>query len=254
MAAFSTTGIMLRKVEYGDTDLIISLLTSDRGKLSVIAKSAKVSRKRFQGVLQLFSLIDLVCSTGRRQGLPVLQEASLKQPFPGIGTDIVKTAYANYWAELINIWLEEGEAQKPLFDLFLHALARLDAETGTGGALSILFQVRFLSLSGLSPNLSQCGVCGTILDQMSPDRVRFCTGKGGLVCSRCPAPPGKLMTLSKGTVKQLLWVQGGDLKQAGRIRFDLRAMDEGLALLENFVPYHLGRDIRSLKFLRQLRR
>jgi DNA repair protein RecO (recombination protein O) len=59
--------------------------------------------------------------------------------------------------------------------------------------------------------------------------------------------------LSKGTIKQLQWVAGGDLARAARIRFTPAAVSEALGFLERFVPYHLGRQLRSLKVLRQLR-
>ncbi|HPA15993.1 MAG TPA: DNA repair protein RecO C-terminal domain-containing protein, partial [Desulfobacterales bacterium] len=61
-------------------------------------------------------------------------------------------------------------------------------------------------------------------------------------------------SLSKGTLKQLLWIGDGDLKKAGRMRFTPRGAKEGLDFLEAFVPYHLEKEPRSLKFLREIRR
>ena len=43
------------------------------------------------------------------------------------------------------------------------------------------------------------------------------------------------------------------LAQAERVRFTPQAQREGLALLEAFVPFHLGKEPRSLHFLRQIR-
>jgi DNA repair protein RecO (recombination protein O) len=106
---FSTPAIMLRRTDFGDYDLIITFFTLNKGKISVIAKSAKKSVRRFSGILELFSVLDIVCSTGRRPGLSVLQEAALKHPFAEIRKDVIKTAYASYWAELINEWMEMGE-------------------------------------------------------------------------------------------------------------------------------------------------
>ena len=41
MPGFTTDAILLRKIEYGDHDFIISFLTESKGKISVIAKNAK---------------------------------------------------------------------------------------------------------------------------------------------------------------------------------------------------------------------
>ena len=108
MSNFSTPAIVLRRIDFGDYDLIINFFTLNKGKISVIAKSAKKSVKRFSGVLEPFSILEVVCNSGRGKGLPVLQEATLTQPFSKIRADIVKIAYASYWAELINIWPYES--------------------------------------------------------------------------------------------------------------------------------------------------
>jgi len=61
------------------------------------------------------------------------------------------------------------------------------------------------------------------------------------------------MNLAKGTVKQLLWIQENDLKTAGRLRLNQAALNEGLRFLEKFIVFHIGKEPKSLKFLRNLR-
>jgi DNA repair protein RecO (recombination protein O) len=39
-----------------------------------------------------------------------------------------------------------------------------------------------------------------------------------------------------------------------RVKFAPDALREGLEFLETFVPYHLGKEPRSLKFLQQIRK
>lgn len=56
MPDFSTQAVVLRSVDYGDSDKIVTLFTSGYGKISAIAKGAKRSMKRFGGTLELFSL------------------------------------------------------------------------------------------------------------------------------------------------------------------------------------------------------
>ncbi|MGD2271190.1 MAG: DNA repair protein RecO [Desulfobacterales bacterium] len=253
MPNFSTPAILLRRINFGDYDLIITFFTLQIGKLTVIAKSAKKSTKRFFGILELFSVLEIVVAGGGQKGLPVLQEAALKQPFANIRADITKTGYASYWAELIDVWLEDGVKQVDLFRLFQHVLEQLDHGNVTDAAASILFQMRFTQLSGHSPNLRQCSVCRTPLENIETDKVLFNPKRGGLVCQNCDRRSEGHLSLSKGTVKQLLWVEKGDLTQAGRIRFTPQALNEGLQLLEAFVPYHLGKEPRSLKFLRDIR-
>ena len=253
MSVFSTPAILLRRLDYGDFDLILTFLSLRRGKISLIAKSAKKSKKRFAGVLELFSLIDIVVSIGKRRGLPVLQEAALKSPYSTIRNDIQKTAYASYWCELLNR-LEENHKQVQLYDLLKYVLSQLDSGTVTAAELSVLFQMRLLYLSGHRPNLRQCSRCLKNLEAVKTHQVVFDITKGAILCHDCTSGSGGRIRLSKGTIKHLIWFENGDLKKASRVRFGSQALKESIEMLEAFVPYILGLQPRSLKFLKEIRK
>ena len=93
----STPGIVLSRRSYGDYDVIVSLMTRDHGKRTLIAKAAKKSMKRFSGLLEPFAALQIVFRLGKGKGMSVLEEASLLHSFDGLRTDIVKTAYGSYW-------------------------------------------------------------------------------------------------------------------------------------------------------------
>ncbi len=252
MSTISTSGILLRRIEYGEHDLIVTLLTLDYGKVTMMAKYARKSKKRFSGTLELFSEMTLVAALPRKGGLPVMKEASLKQPFASIRGDPLKTAYASYWTELVFAWLEEGKPQTKIYQLLRYSLKALD--TGENPEItSIVFQLYFLGLSGLSPNLRQCSSCRKDLEKLRGGRFGFDLAKGGLVCQGCLSGQPLRHKLSRGTVKQLLWIQASRPGNAGRLKFTDLAVKEGLPFLEAFVPYHLGREPKSLKFLNQMR-
>ena len=253
MNQFSSPAILIRRLDYGDYDLIITFLTQQQGKITAIAKSAKRSTKRFAGVLELFSLVDIVVSRKRGKGLPILTEASLSQPLSKIRSDIYKTAYASYWAELVHTSLEDDKPQSSVFQLLSYALSAMDAGHMSDEVLSILFQIRLLTLSGLCPNLSFCCTCHSDMADAGQHKINVDLAKGGLVCESCSPYGSGHQCLSKGTIKQLQWLNTCDLEKASRMRFSATAMQEGLNFLEAFVPYHLGREPKSLKFLRRLR-
>jgi DNA repair protein RecO (recombination protein O) len=253
MSTLSTSGILLRRIEYGDHDLIVTLLTLDYGKVAMMAKYARKSRKRFTGTLELFSEMTLVASLPKKGGLPVIKEASLKQPFASIRGNPLKTAYASYWTELVFAWLEEGRAQEKIYQLLRYSLAALDAGEAPG-VISIVFQLYFLRFSGLSPILKQCTRCGREVEKLRGDMFGFDLAKGGLVCQGCLSGKPMQHQLARGTVKQLLWIQTSRLENTGRLKFTDQAVKEGLRFLEAFVPYHLGREPKSLKFLNQMRK
>ena len=254
LPSFTTPAILIRRLEYGDFDLILTFLTLKKGKITTIAKSAKRSTKRFSGLLELFYFLDIVVNLGKGKGLPILSEASLRKPMEHIGTDIKKTAYASYWAELVNDWVEAGQRQNELYGVLAFVLMELNAGNIPEDVLSILFQMRFLSLSGLCPNLNQCSTCYSDVEDTARYTLAVDLAKGGLVCDSCATYISEEKCLSKGTIKQLKWLNEGDMRKATRIRFSKQAMQEGLSFLEAFVPYHLGKEPKSLRFLRQIRK
>lgn len=253
MPTLKTSAILLRRVEYGDADLILTLFAEDFGKISVIAKHAKKSRKRFAGVLELFSILNIQCRTGRKKGLAVLEEAQLIEPYAALRGNILKTAYASYWAELAMVWSEDDQPQVPLYDLLVYALGELSADRQDGALLNLAFQMRFMALAGLCPNLNYCCVCRTDLDDIHTAATGFDLPRGGLCCHTCDQAFEPTLCLSRGTIKQLQWIAEGRLARIERIRFSAAALNEAQAFLEAFVPYHLGKEPRSLKFLRQIR-
>lgn len=257
MPGFTTDAILLRKIEYGDHDFIISFLTQSCGKISVIAKNAKMSIKRFSGALDLFSVNHIQCTfpKKRKDSLTILTQADLEDGFPNIRYDVFKTAYASFFVELIHFWLEEDKVEPRLYDLLLFSLDALNHGAIEKEVISLLFQIRFMSISGFSPNIEKCDICKTSVDHIEKKNVRFDFKEGRIICQNCVKSQSKYgMTISKGTLKQLFWINTTDISRADRIRFSDFAIKEGEMLLEAFIPFHMGREFKSLQFLRRLRK
>ena len=257
MSDFSTDAILLRKIEYGDHDYIITFLTRSRGKICVIAKNAKKSVKRFSGALDLFSVNHIQCTFPKKSkdALIILAQTDLENGFVNIRYDVFKTTYACYWVELIYLWLEEGKKQTQLYDLLFFVLDMLNQSEIKMEVLSLLFQIRFMRISGFSPNIEFCDNCNTPVDDIQQKRVQFDFKEGKIVCDNClKNRSAHGMSVSKGTLKQLVWINAVDIQRADRMKSSLFAIQEGEVLLESFIPFHIGREFKSLKFLRQLRK
>jgi DNA repair protein RecO (recombination protein O) len=252
MPPVSSPAIMLRATEHGDYDKIVTFFTLRRGKISLMAKGAKKSIKRFAGALELFSVLNLVWTYGRGRGLPILQEASLVHPFEQIRTNIVWTAYASYWCELVYAWMEEGQQQVSVYRLLEHTLDQLNCGSLSEHALHITFQVRFMAISGFRPGFDHCNICRIPIERFERSTVVFNVRRGGVLCERCAPQESGTLCLSKGTVKLLRWVLNEPLEKVSRLRFSRQAIEESVRMLESFIPYHLGKETKSLKFLKQL--
>ena len=248
---YSSSAIILRRIEYGDYDYILTFITPYHGKVSVIAKNAKKSVKRFSGSLELFYGLNVVIREGR--SVSFLEEVYIEKTFSNIRSDIMRTAYACYWSEIIVQWIEEGTPQKKLYDLLEFALDELDKKQRTPEEISIIFQMKFLEITGFLPELTKCGQCSCDIDAMTDIRLVFDVRAGWLLCNRCKYNAVDGITLSKGTLKKMLWLCDSDIEKTLRIKFTGHAIQEALKFLEAFLPYHLEKEVRSLNFLRKMR-
>jgi DNA repair protein RecO (recombination protein O) len=253
MAHLSSPAIVLRAIEHGDHDKIVTFFTLRQGKISLMAKGAKKSMKRFAGILELFSVLNLVWARNRPRGLPILQEATVVHPFERIRTDIAKTAYASYWCELVYHWMEPGQKQVSVYKLLEYTLDKLNAGDLPEGTLHLAFQLRFMVINGFGPGFEHCSACRLPLEQWGSTSVAFDARRGGVLCPQCQTHKPSRLYLCKGTIRLLQWVLNAPLEKLHQVRFSKQAMRESLDMLETFVPYHLGKETKSLKFLKALK-
>lgn len=250
MSSLVTPAILIRRVDFGDHDIICTFMTENFGKITAIAKNAKKSVKRFGGSLELFTESNIVITKGKRRDILFLLEAYLETPNSYIRQSISKTAYASYFSEIINLWMEENFKQRSVFRLLSQSLKDLDEKTKPA-EISIFFQIQFLNLAGIAPEFSGCSC--TQMDDIKTPKLIFNLGKGSIICNKCSDNPVGI-PLSKGTIKLFKWIEDCDPTKTDRIKFSKGALSEGLLFLEQFLPYHLGKNPRSLNFLRDLRR
>ena len=87
-------GIVLRTIDYGESDRIVTLLTRERGKLGAYARGARASRRRFAGLLEPFTLLSAEL-IDRRGDLLGLESASALRAHGGIRSDLARIADEN---------------------------------------------------------------------------------------------------------------------------------------------------------------
>ena len=88
MALLACDAVLLRAVEYGESDLVVHLLTADTGRFTAIAKGARKSRRRFPGTLDLFNRLAIEGRTRARGGMGFLERARLVEPHLGLRPEL----------------------------------------------------------------------------------------------------------------------------------------------------------------------
>jgi len=122
-------GILLRRIRYSDTSLILTWFTDLHGKIKAMAKGALRQNSAFAGKLDLFFHCDLLISYSSRTELHGLREVSIKTTFERIRTDYLKTSAASYFVELVEKVTELDHPAPEIYRLLLRALGYLDKQS-----------------------------------------------------------------------------------------------------------------------------
>ena len=144
----TSAAILLRKRKFSDTSLIVSWCTESFGCVQTMAKGARHPKSSFGGKLDLFFEAEISIVRSRKTDLHTLTEVVLKNPFPGIRTNYLRTQTAGYFVELIEICTERDHREPELFNLLRRAFGYLDANDPTLRAVAH-FETELARIAGV---------------------------------------------------------------------------------------------------------
>jgi DNA repair protein RecO (recombination protein O) len=248
VAAFATEALVLRAVDFGESDLVVHLLLPGSGRLAAIAKGARRSTRRFPGVLDLFNHLRVEIERSRRGALARLEHARLVDAFVGLRADAKRFALACFLLELLDRLAPEGAARRDAERLFAFATGALRAleDARPDRRTHALLELRALAALGLQPELRRCVRCGR---EIETALAAFSVPEGGPVCAACSKAGDAGIPVHLGTLRALEHGASLPLDRIDRLAISPPALDEALRLLDRFQRFHLGVDLRSRAFL-----
>jgi DNA repair protein RecO (recombination protein O) len=116
MPLHTTDALILRTYKLGESDRIVVFLTRDRGKKRGVAKNARQSRRRFGGALEPLTCGRVGYFERERRDLVRLDYVEQRRS-PLSAADGEALGYAEYFAELIDEWAQEGDPSETLYRL-----------------------------------------------------------------------------------------------------------------------------------------
>jgi DNA repair protein RecO (recombination protein O) len=246
-----TEAIVLRVIDYGESDRIVTFCTHDFGKVRGIAKGARRSRKRFANALEPFSCLRIQFSRRRQESLALITGCDILSHFPGIRADLEKTLAASYLIDLTDHFMPEDKKNVTLFALLHDFLLFLEGTTVTD-ALMRFFEIRLLGVSGYDPVLTHCLRCKIPIGKQAA--YRFDAAKGGLICDACGPENPDAISVSLGTIRTLQMGREMEIDRLGRLLLSGQSADESRRLLAHFIRHILGRELKSVHVLNEIRR
>lgn len=147
MRSYKTQGFVIRRINYTEADRIITLFTSDLGKVVVVAKGVRLMKSRKRGSLEVFSNIKF--QAVESSGLDILTEVEEINNYTAIRKSLKKISVGYYMNEIIDRLLAEREPDLKMYKLFtsyMTSLASIDSglkDLRTNFARDVLVQAGY---------------------------------------------------------------------------------------------------------------
>lgn len=225
-------GVVIKKVAYRDTDLVLGIFTKEDGKISVFVPGGRKSTKRFGPYLDLFAEIQLVAVQSPQKSLLRLKETQLISPHMNVRKNLSTLGFATYYAECLSNLLAEHDPHEDIYEHFTMVMDRIFDDRQDFQKL-FEYEYKLLEMCGYRPEFEYCGECKAKV----MERAFFSYLKGNVVCKSCQHPDQGVY-ISDKTFQQMLRHQPWDVSSYGEIR----------DVMASFVSHTIGKSLKSHAF------
>lgn len=149
---YKTRGIVLRSVKYGETSVIVLILTEKFGIQSYLVNGVRAVSKKGSGKSVYFqpsAILELIVYHNELKQLNRLREFSWAHVYRTVLSDVVKNAVALYMVELLTKSLKQPESNADLFHFAEDCFVNLDeGEASITANLPLFFALHLAGILG----------------------------------------------------------------------------------------------------------
>lgn len=245
---YRVEAIVIRRRDWGEADRLLTLYTREQGKMQAVAKGARKPTSRKAGHVELFTRVRLLIA--RSRSIDIITQAETVETYRLLRESLERSTLAHYFAELLDRFTGEAQADRALFNLLSSALVWL-CEADDLRLVARYYELCLLELAGFRPELHHCPGCGK---ELEPVESFFSPAEGGVLCPSCGKGRRDAFPLSLTAFKVLRYGQTRDWDHFQRLRLKPPLHDQVEQALYRYLVFVLERNLKSVEFLRQLRR
>lgn len=240
-------GIVLRVSDYSDRDALLTVLSKQHGKLTVKARGLRRKNSPLAAVCQLLAFGEFTLFEYR--GQYSINEAHVINLFQNLRSDLERLSLASYFAQAAEVLSQEDSPTPELQSLLLNCLYALSELGLPSEQVKTVFELRAACLSGYTPDLFGCHVCGS----QRPERFDLSSGR--LECRGCRdgASAGIRLPVTPGMLDAMRYICFCEPKKLFSFRLNRQELHRLSALTESFLTTQLERGFSALDYYKSLR-
>jgi|SRR5262245_26200258 len=239
-------GLCLRRFPFGESSLVLHVLTPDAGRVALLAKGAHRPSSGYFAVFDLFDTLELRWSQRAGAELGLVTRAALRTRRPAIAGDLERYRIALGLLELAHLCGREEHEEHALFAWLEGALDLLQGGRAAPGVVAAAADLALLSQCGLAPALSTCASCGARPEERA-GRVAFSAALGGRLCRACSAGNGVRVSgsLSLNVLRVAESLMAATPTMLEHTHIEAGMLGSVRAFVATFLEHHLETRLRS---------
>ena len=149
-----TKAIVLRTVKYGESRIIVDLLTREAGRVSMVCQLTKSGKGKIKKqLLQPMTMLDVAFDYRKNISLQHFQDLRIGQVYRSLLFDPYKLSITLFLAEFLIYATRDETDNRHLYDFIETSLLWLDNADGGFANFHLVFMLRISLFIGFYPNL-----------------------------------------------------------------------------------------------------
>ncbi|MCD4664768.1 MAG: DNA repair protein RecO [Bacteroidales bacterium] len=147
-----TRGIVLNKVKYSETSLIVKIYTELFGLQSYLIRGIRNKKSKIKpSLLQHLALIELIVYHKEKKSIQHIKEIKSAYQFKSVPFDIRKSSIIIFLNEILYKVIKEEESNKSLFEFLFNTIQILDINEKGVSDFHLIFLVQLTKFLGFFP-------------------------------------------------------------------------------------------------------
>lgn len=241
----TTKALVLRVTDYNDKDCLLTVLTTDHGKLTVKARGLRRKNSPLIAPCQLLAFGEFTLFEYR--GQYTINEAHAIELFQGLRRDLGMLSLGTYFAQAVDVLSQEDTPNPELQSLILNCLFALDKLGKSEMLVKSVFELRAASIAGYTPDLFGCHVCG------SQEAVFFDISGGTVLCEKCrDSATGIRLPLTSAMLEAMRYIVYCDARKLFSFEIGEQSLAQLSGVTEAYLTTQLERGFSTLDFYKSL--
>lgn len=244
MSYIKTKGVIIKEINIGEADKIVTIFSKNKGKISGAAKGARRTKSRLIAGAQLFCYSEFVLFKGK--DMYSINSCDVIEPFYEIRNDLVKLTYAAHINEIIIDNVQEEQPSSRVLQLFLNSLYMLAKTDKPPEQITRVFEIRLMAILGYAPSVMGCIKCGKEDFKDFSFSFKHC----GFLCKQCISDDRYALNLSEGAARAIHYIIYSNMKNIFNFEVSNKILLELGKVSKRYMKDRLDKEYSKLDFLK----